>query len=117
RGPAANLALFASRCCPPHGRFGILCCAASISHVSLGTGGATMSTIYLATLLLAAQPQSKAADYPLMAPPAVVLPAEPLSAAEMRKAQEGAIRQSYRTGVSDSVPELVKVFRLLEQDK
>ena len=76
-----------------------------------------MSPIYLATLLLAAQPDAKAADYPLMAPPPVILPAQSPSAAELRKAQDAAIRQSYRASVSDSVPELIKVFRLLEQDK
>src|SRR6185436_16624900 len=53
----------------------------------------------------------------LVAPPAVTTPDRPLSAAELRKTQAAAMRQSHRTGVSESVPELVRVFRLLEQDK
>jgi hypothetical protein len=73
-----------------------------------------MSAIYLASVLLAAQPE---AYYPLLAPPPVIMPSEPLSAAELRKAQEQAIRQSYRADLMEAVPELVKVYRLLEQDK
>jgi hypothetical protein len=75
-----------------------------------------MSAIYLASLLLAAQPEA-AARSPLFAPPAVILPDRPLSAAELRQAHSAAMRQSYRAGVWESVPELVKVIRLLEQDK
>jgi hypothetical protein len=74
-----------------------------------------MSAIYLASLLLAAQPET-ADHYPLAAPPPVVMPAEPFSAAELRKAYDSAIRQSYRAGLMEAVPELVKVYRLLEQD-
>jgi hypothetical protein len=74
-----------------------------------------MSVIYLASMLLAAQPEAMA-RYPLAAPPPVIMPAKPLSAVELRKAHESAIRQSYRTNLMEGVPELVKVYRLLEQD-
>jgi hypothetical protein len=47
----------------------------------------------------------------------VILPDRAPSAAELKKAHTAAIRQSYRTAAWDSVPELVKVYRLLEQDK
>ncbi len=75
-----------------------------------------MSAIYMATLLLAASPEA-AARAPVYAPPAVIMPNEPPSAAELRQAQTGAMRLSYRADVWESVPELVKVFRLLEQDE
>ena len=39
------------------------------------------------------------------------------TAAELRQAQTAAMRLSYRADVWEAVPELVKVYRLLEQDK
>ncbi len=74
-----------------------------------------MSAIYVATLLLAA-PAEAAARAPVYAPPAVMMPSEPLSAAALRQAHAAAIRHSHRADVWEAVPELVRVFRLLEQD-
>src|SRR5262245_43523361 len=89
--------------------------AAFTSHVFLGTGG-VMSAIYLASLLLAAPPEA-AAHTPIVAPPPLAATDRPRSGPELRKAQSTAMRQSYRASVSEAVPELVRVFRLLEQDK
>jgi hypothetical protein len=75
-----------------------------------------MSALYLAGLLLAAPPET-AARPPLVAPPALIFPQGEATAAELRKVHTDALRQSHRVGVSDSVPDLVSVYRLLEQDK
>jgi len=76
-----------------------------------------MSALYLATLLLAASPAEEEEHYPLAAPPPVRMPAQPPSKAELRKAHSDAMRMAYRVEVWEAVPELVKVYRLLEQDK
>lgn len=76
-----------------------------------------MSSLYLATILLAAPPATQEAHRPLMAPIPLFLPAESPPAGELRKAYEKAIRSSYQANVTTGVPELVAVFRQLERDQ